>query len=679
MKPAVFCRGTRREAVIGNPRMEAHVDRDLGRQCGLEIKRRRGGAWSPRPGGLEIVDELTGAGYRDGRDPSEVTVERIRANGSPGWRVRKAFRGAAFTVTETWSATSSEILWAASVHLKARQRARSIQVRQFVPWPEDPYDWKVWTAARHYPALAAQVGNQYVTYGDVCFGTVLPIVTVYDEAKDLGLSLAKPFGLRIPQWGFRFDTYHFGGIHVESGLLGLRPDRDARVELMFCAHAGCWRPALGWLVKKYPDYFKPGNPRTPERLEGGFMTGSAFRSPQELRRAARRGARMVDVHNHFPFYGNYFPDDSEWKTWRWTENPAEARARKEPPNSPQRMERSFRKMQRMGMLALPYLQIAGDAWQPWAEREFPESIAVSPDGRRFPGWKNMHWLMNADPSLPFGQHIDRQIDRFFDLYGDMADGVFWDQACYDFIDIAHDDGITMLDNKPAYRLAFCYEKHAAKLVAELRRRKQFLVANGPVYIELCRGIDAIMAEAHEWIAQVFQYLCAARPMLYFGKIKTLTPATLEALFQECLLLGASCYAAHQVAWPREMDRLHDVYRPMIDRLRGRRLCFDPNPLTVPTGIEGNLFRGAEGEVIVVLVRRMTRERDAEEPVRGVDVEVRLPDAARYGRAVAQGTAYTGQRAVRVQRRGRRLRFAVGGHGAASLVRLIRTDEKGAKR
>jgi len=658
--------------VLGNASAEVTLDCNSGRMAELVVKHNDFGRWNQVPGWTEIVDELAEKTFRDGRSAASLEVGVVDSEDGPAARVVKRFEGAAFTVTEEWRATETEIVWSVQVTLAPGESARSLQIRQFVPWPESPYGWQLWAPQQHYPKLTAHAGNHRIVYGDICFGMCVPIASVYREDKDAGLSLAKPFGLKIPQWGFQFDTYHFGGVHVESMLVGLRPERDAQVAVMLRGHAGCWRPGLGWLVDKYPDYFRPGAPATPDRIEGGFMGGSPFSTPEDCELALRCGAKVVEVHLHFPHYGDYYPDRPGWRTIQWLEQPEEAKAKDLPENSVGRMNDVLGMFQAKGILPLPYIQLAGDGWRSWAEERFPESIAVSRDGSKIPVWKDC-WMMNSDPSLPFGKHISEQIDRFFERHGELAAGIFWDQPCYDAIDVAHDDGVTMVDNKPAYRLVFCYEQHAEKMVAELRRRGQFLYANGPVYVELCRGIDAIMAEGVSWTADVVQYLCAARPMCFYSYFGPDEDAKLEEMFQKCLLLGGTCYSAHPRELSPQMSRLYDAYRPLIDRMRGRTFCFDPNPLTVPPDVDGNIFRGRGGEVFVPLVSRRWRALDGGGAIRDLAIRVRLPDAERFTAAASQATGAPEERSVALQRDGRELTLTIPEHLGATLVCVRPTD------
>ena len=68
--------------------------------------------------------------------------------------------------------------------------------------------------------------------------------------------------------------------------------------------------------------------------------------------------------------------------------------------------------------------------------------------------------MNADPASSFGKHMIMQAREMVEAYPDAA-GFFWDVYGRSYMfDFAHDDGITMINNKPAYYPEFMYQAHA---------------------------------------------------------------------------------------------------------------------------------------------------------------------------------------------------------------------------
>ena len=594
------------------------IGRKSGRMEILDLRRGGFGRWNTVPGRLEIVDELQPGTYRDGRDPCRMA---IRSSGKK-LVLRKRFKKAKFTVFETWSVKDDEAHWAVKVVLDKGQRARSLRIRQFIPWPtSEPYGWNVWTAQQHFPKLACHLGRTSMVYGDICYGTAIPVVTVYNRGglpwdkkpTDVGLSLAKPFGLKIPRWQMSFDGYRGGGVTIESGYMKLAVDKTAETALMLHPHEGDWRPGLGWLVKKYPSYFTPGNPKTPELVEGGFMGGSPDSTEEQAKAGKAHGAKVVEIHHHYVYYGHYFPEKGTWHT-------TEGYKKSDKPRSVEKIRSAIKMFNKHGILPLPYIQLAGDGYKPYVEKEFPESIALNLDGQRMGQTHYNVWMMNSDPSLPFGKFISKEIDRFFKLYPE-AGGLFWDQPCYDDYDSAHHDGVTMIDNKPAYRLVFCYEEHRKKMMREAHKRGMFVSSNSPVYIEMSEGLDQIMAEGHSWAADVIQYFCACRPMLFYSYPKN--EDEVEAMFQKCLLAGGSSYSAPGGGLSGKIQKLFDLYRPLLKHIVGRTWVFEPDPLEMPFGVDGNIFEGRDKNYYVTIVSQRQRLQDKDKLTRALSFRAKV--------------------------------------------------------
>jgi len=610
-----------------------------GRMEALDIKRSRLGRWNTIPGRLEIVDELQPGTYRDGRDPCRIQVRKAAGKVI----IDKRFQKAKFTVAETWSVKKDEALWTVKVMLDRGEKPRSLRIRQFIPWPTaEPYGWNVWTAQQHFPKMVCHLGQTSMVYGDLCYGTVIPILSIYNygglpwdkKPIDVGMSIAKPFGLKIPRWQMSFDGFRGGGVTIESGYMKLAADRNAETALMLHPHEGDWRPGLGWLVKKYPSYFKPGNPKTPELLEGGFMGGSPDSTPEQAKAGKAHGAKVVEIHHHYVYYGHYFPEKGSWRT---TERYEES----EKPRSVEKIRRVIRMFNKHGILPLPYIQLAGDGYKPYVEKEFPESIALNIDGRPMGQTYYNVWMMNSDPSLPFGKHIGKEIDRFFKLYPE-AGGLFWDQPCYDDYDSAHHDGVTMIDNKPMYRLVFCYEKHRKKMMREIKKRGMFVSANGPVYVELCEGLDQIMAEGHSWTADVVQYYCVARPMVFYSYPRN--EEQVEAMFQKCLLAGGSSYSVPRGNLSKGVETLFNLYKPLLKCLVGRTWVFEPNPLEMPFGVQGNIFKGRDKNYYVTIVSGGQRLQDKGKLARALTFKVSIKAVRKLKSVTCQGPGTKWQRA-----------------------------------
>lgn len=510
------------------------------------------------------------------------------------------------------------------------------------------------------------LGQTSMVYGDICFGAAIPMISIYNygglswdkKPFDTGLSLAKPFGLKIPRWQTSFDGYRGGGITVESGFLKLSEEKKAETSLMIHPHKGDWRPGLDWLVKKYPAYFKPGNPDTPDMIEGGFMGGSPDSTPEQAKIAKAHGAKVVEIHHHYVYYGHYFPEKGEWFT-------TEHHKKGDKPRSVEKIRSTLKMFKKHGIQPLVYIQLAGDGYKPYVEKEFPESIALNTDGQRMQQSYYNVWMMNADSSLPFGKFISSEIDRFFRLYPE-AGGLFWDQPCYDDYDIAHHDGITMIDNKPAYRLVFCYDDHRKKMLKNLKKHRMFVSANAPVYIELAEGIDQIMAEGSSWSADVVQYYCVARPMVFYSYFKTTDQA--EEMFQKCLLAGGSCYSSPGTEYPEDIEYLYNLYRPLLKHLIGRTWLLEPHPLKLPEGFSGNIFKGRDGNYYVSIISQRQRVQDRDKLTRRLSFSVSIKDSPKLKRA-DYWCPGTKKKQASIEHKNGETEITIPGHHVASIIKL----------
>jgi hypothetical protein len=75
------------------------------------------------------------------------------------------------------------------------------------------------------------------------------------------------------------------------------------------------------------------------------------------------------------------------------------------------------------------------------------------------------------------------------------------------------------------------------------------------------------------------------------------------MFQRCLLHGAG-YASYAKAAPSR--DLYRKYAPVLEKLFRRRWVFDPKPIELPIGYEGNVFRGRSGSLLASIVSHEPR-------------------------------------------------------------------------
>ena len=121
----------------------------------------------------------------------------------------------------------------------------------------------------------------------------------------------------------------------------------------------------------------------------------------------------------------------------------------------------------------------------------------------------------------------------------------------------------------------------------------------------------------------------------------------------------------------------DAYRPLTDAMIGKRWVFDADPLRLPAGYDGQIFRidkaaPRAGDVVVTVVD-LTRSWRDEKLVEGLTVQVNLPEADELKKAmwISPGAEGAKPKPCEITRAGKRLTVALPPVGAAGVLRLSR--------
>ncbi len=625
------------------------VDRKTGSLAQLTIQRGKPFVWSSHPGEVAVRDDYLKRTF----GTAELRQVRGRLAGGT-LTIEKQFRGAPWRLVERYRVGQGAIAWESEVILDAGP-FRSCAVSYRVPWPsalDDFFGISFWAAKDGMPSAPHRFASVAFEYGEVTSGVLIPALSSYIEKRDAGLLLYMPFDFKTPRVRW-ISGYRDPALQTEFDWLALAPGRPARTALGLRGTPGNWRPALGWLYETYRDYFEPRSTLIHD-LWGGHISGECDVTPAQARRTAALSLRWHEIHRHFPAYGNYHPEGMDrWKTGhhphqfnKWI--------------TVDMVRRTIRNLHAAGAAALPYIQVTGDGAATGPARAFPESMVRDRRGQPIYSAYYDIFQMNADPSLPFGRDITRQIHGMVERYPDM-DGVFLDQACYNFIDTAHDDGITAIDNRPVYLTGFNYAPHL-ELLSSLLHPGKVIIGNGPFSIGVMRYLDGYMAEGSGWLCDHLQYYGIGSKPMFFLLYHT-TDRDIELMFQRCLLYGAG-FSSYPAAM--KSKDLYDRYLPLIRRLYGRRWVFDARPLDVPTGYRGQVFQHADGRLNVSVISEEPRLDGRRVPDQTVCVRTAGADAVR--RVTLQ---QPGGRAVKVRfgRENGAVSFKLPGRAIAAVAEL----------
>jgi len=570
--------------------------------------------WSEHPGQVTVRDDRLRHTF-DQRDVEKVWFEVEKS----GLTIHKAFRGAPWLLTEKYSIDGDAVHWQATVTLDAGD-FRSCCVGYHIPWPQPLWSMEFWAAKDGMPSAPHRFTGLKLEYGEITSGMLMPAFCSYRADKNAGLLVAMPFDFKTPHFTVS-SGYRDLDLEAAFDWMALAPGKPARTSLLLHATGGNWRPALGWLYERFKEYFEPRSTLI-SKLWGGHISGGCDVAPAQAGIMRQLGMTWHEVHVHFPAYGNYHPEGrAEWRSGherKW-----------EKMISVEMIRRTIATLHKEGIAALPYIQVSGDGDAKLLDPAMYQSRVLDLYGNTFYSDYYDALQLNSDPALPFGKDITRQIDGMVKRYPEI-DGVFLDQACYNWLDTAHDDGITAVNNRPCYMTGFNYFPHLEHLSSLLHPHK-VIIGNGPYAIGIMKYIDAFMAEGSGWLCDLLQYYGIGSKPMFFLEYDT-SDARIERMFQQCLT-----YAAGFTSYPGAIGSkdLFDLYIPLLQRLHHRRWVFDTEPLRLPAAFKGNVFRGANGSLFVSVVKGMTVLPGR--PIKGETVFVRTADIEAVKRVTLQQT------------------------------------------
>lgn len=660
-----------------------------------------------RPGGLKLIDELTGKEYFDVDEPGTISHFEAAQNSSEVVvSFNKQYERAPFAVSETFHITAAQIRWEVQVK-KVTGADRTVRVVQFLPMPLGSY--KAWAPISDAPFAVKPWLPFSIDYGQSTSGAVgegrwrmtVPLMVFYSHAKHRALAIATP--LEVPSVRTRFlsntgadaDFYWNSReypmrerpyFEVSQEDLGVGDGRDLHVGLLLSSQPADWRPALGWFYRQYKPYFDPD----PHFAQWDGVYGSGYEylkdayTPDQVRTAyaqeAARGTRWEELHGHFVHYGEMIPDRSV-STWTNLSDSFHDTMSRE------KIAEHCRVAREAGVGTFLYYNVTeSEYW--FAQQRFSDSIAKSEADQPIGAWrsqvypdKRACWLMNADPSTGFGRYMIQQARDMVDAYPQAA-GFFWDVYGRSYMfDFAHDDGITMVDNKHAYYPEFMYQRLMSDAIGPLlHSRGMGITANKPVTVASTRGVDGIMMmedapreENPAWITAQ-SYLGLTRHVMILENDGT----NAEMLFLHCLRYGAfyslpsTQDGKHQPMTQDAIARsraLEKKYQPFIQMFRGKRWVFDPEALELPENINGNIFRLKDGTVMVTVVSPWRVLRHADGFDANVPVVVRVPEASALHSAEVISVDGEQRTLVTPTQDGNQLTITIPSHGKATVILL----------
>jgi len=599
-----------------------------------------------RVGYLRVYDEHDRRSYDDLADRCRVTNATKRGGKIT---MTKRFAGAPFVLTVTMRLTDESLMWEVRA-VKANRKVadRSLRVGFNVPLIAG---WDVWAPCLNGEFAFDGMDDFNFNHLQVTFVSpreiVLPMVSHYSKDLDVGYSILEPIGDKVPAARFQFSNaeklFCWGynrkpvramptleALNYYIGLVGDRP-MSTRVEMVF--HEGDWRPGLGRVYRKYREYFDPDSKAIYD-FEGVFNCGGAHIG-DDPKPYVDLGLKTLEVHGHFSYYSDYFQDGQErwrrigiaeriyrkfkgtkkemdaWEVLDWLDAHTPQQWAKEvygPDlekdfdveteffHTRSRIKKRLRNIRKAGVYPFWYFNYT-DGFRPVAEKRWPDAICRDQDGKPIPsGWHMSHNL-NADLSTSYGRFCDESIPKILNGYPELV-GFFLDCFRHYEVDYAHDDGITVVDGRPAYSVNFSYDGITERMKQHCRAtgKPMAIFANKPQTVRCMRHVDGVLLEGDgDQAEEKYFWTCIAKPNFFMW---TSNRHEVDENLRRAILHG--CFPkltkTDDPAEHRKMVALYRRYLPLYEPFRRRVLCFEPDPMRVPRGSRGKLYTVAGGYV-----------------------------------------------------------------------------------
>ncbi|MCC7354785.1 MAG: hypothetical protein IT330_13645 [Anaerolineae bacterium] len=464
-------------------------------------------------------------------------------------------------------------------------------------------------------------------YRDEGAPLTMPATTLYRHGVG-GVTFFGDFA--IPITPYRVTTLPAEeGLEVRLQRRHLRLEGGASVTttLHLAGHGGDWRPGLGYLRERYADYFTAPT-RQLDDWYGAFLYSSIGAPGQWISRWAEEGVKAVEIHYTYSFLGRYVPTEEPWVRAvddRWAYEKVEKKPGLPPPGSDfemvkayldrtqprtgskQRVRDLITTLRQHGIHSLIYYQ-PSECWDLYARKYYPEGMYRTFRGREDPVWfENMKMDMRLDSA--WGRYVADQFRGLLQMYPDV-DGVFMDEATYDQLDFAPgaDDGFSIYKARVAYRVGRAICQLSEILCREAREQGKVVWWNGPYTVEIARYADGMMAEGGGLQGERIQYLD-------IGNKPTCCLSLSERQYKRNLVLGLwptspsllgtwmTLLGTPDKGWePPAPERvLHSRYLPLFRHFKSKTWVLTESPLTLPTGLDGNIFHTPEGGFVVTVV------------------------------------------------------------------------------
>lgn len=593
------------------------------------------------------------------RVSGEVTVSRLE-DGLLEFRKRllDPVTGRSCSVIERFSAMEDSVRWETTIEGESeRPWGTSVETELFCCAPGTPSFWTTWSdpdqradgwrnplAPRPMRDMTLWHGAPYFREDDpqpnfspfhpevFC----APIATIFPAGTPAAVSVVLSPEDNILDMSLR--TTAAGGVCFAR--VGNRIARGAplRFSLDIVAHEPDWRGGLGWMVRRYPQFFQPPNPVAQEISGcGAYSSHEGEIDTDKMRRMGFSVNWKASL--DFPYMGMYLPPVGDGDRWsRFNEDHSYADDGDPNPGrvigkcSVRSLHDYSERMRAQGFHVLSYFNVT----------EFgqlvrgPEHVTHSPDDPNL--WKCANdylflrlrdgilywpegsaqrglietwgWAVVTDPAGPdYAAFLLDQARRHITSIS-ASDGLCIDRMDWlRFYNDRADDGVSWHNERPVRSLFVSWKRFMEKLGALMHGAGKVIFVNNHVKrVDLLGEVDGIFGEAeYDGPAANLSSFCGlGKPVIgWISDEEQLLPDP-DAFLQRFLHLGIHPMVPfpsnnHSII-PRSewAERLFLDYGPLFNALKGKRWVLLPNVVTASDSAACvNVFETNEGLLVTV--------------------------------------------------------------------------------
>lgn len=537
------------------------------------------------------------------------------------------------TLTERFTPTKDSVRWEVQVTSDDKPWTTAISTRLNHPATAESRFWTSWgdpddkIGSWQNPLVWRSFADRSWLYQYSHFTQVLgkapvwfciPLATLADPKEDAALTLVQsPEDTLLD---LKLAVTKQGSIELTRTQYRLGEGRSVRFAMDLVAHPADCRAGLGWMVKRYPEFFNPPN------TAADAMAGCAAYSGNEEHFDVEKLRKMAFRINwkcseDFPYMGMFLPPMAESQA-RWTRAPDEQTPGKPSWTSYRILNDYSHWMRTNGFHVLNYFNVTeygrnmqfpppprqakndADLWKDPQDYLFQSDrrSAVIMKGDQ-PLRSNCYGALIVDPGDPaYQRHLLEQARRHIEHLPDSS-GIGIDRI--DWLGSYNrnaDDGVSWVDGRPARSLFVSWKDLMSKLGPLMHNAgKVIFVNNCTVRLETLRHADGIYVE---WASDSYFNYSALQGLRKPVMMWTSSDGELnDAYFQRCLYLGIFPTAPypnnnHCLRPSALADKMFLDYGPLMDAMRGKKWVLTPHCVESDTATV-NLFEVSDGYVLPV--------------------------------------------------------------------------------